>query len=178
MPAASNPDKPSRCPVCGKGQLHARRVSQRFEHEIEGEKVTVVAENVPVRVCDACGETLLGPEAARLHTEALGRALGLLSPTEIRSFRESLGKSLAEFAHLTGVREEDLSEWERSRALPSRPVDRYLRLLIRNPENLRLLEEWETVAAPGTAPVNGPQSQGSGVPADFPPANAAGDRRQ
>jgi putative zinc finger/helix-turn-helix YgiT family protein len=163
MPAETNAEKTSRCPTCGKGELRPQAVTQRFEYEGGGERVTVVAENVPVKVCDACGETLSGPAAAHIHTEAIGRALGLLSPTEIRSLRERLGKTPEEFARLTGIRAEDLREWERARTLPSRALDRYLRLLAANPENVKLLEGWPPVSTlPVPSPANGtPQRQDS-----------------
>jgi putative zinc finger/helix-turn-helix YgiT family protein len=164
MPAEPDGEKLSRCPTCGKGELRPRTVTQHFEYEGGGERVTVVAENVPVKVCDACGETLSGPAAARIHTEAIGRALGLLSPAEIRGLRERLGKTPEEFARLTGIRAEDLHEWERARTLPSRALDRYLRLLAANPENVKLLEGWGAVSA-GSAPspANGTPQQPDSV---------------
>ena len=164
MPAQANAEKSTRCPACGRGHLRRQTVTQRFEYAEGGERVTVVAEDVPVKVCDACGEILSGPAAARVHTEAISRALGLLAPAEIRSLRERLGKTPEEFARLTGIRVEDLNEWERGRTLPSRALDRYLRLLASNLENVKLLEGWQPVSS-GAAPssANGTSQQSGSV---------------
>ena len=52
------------CPTCEAGRMHPQRITEHFPYEVDGETMMVVAENVPVRVCDQCGEQLSGPEAA------------------------------------------------------------------------------------------------------------------
>src|SRR5262249_30471192 len=91
-------DTCSRCPVCGEAELQAQIRTERFEHEADGEVISVVAENVPVSICPACGETFRGPEPGRIPDAAPCRALGLLAPAEIRALRERLGLSQAAFA--------------------------------------------------------------------------------
>ena len=56
--------------------MHPRRVTEHFPYEVDGETTMVVAENVPVDVCDDCGEQLSGPEAASIRHEAICRAWG------------------------------------------------------------------------------------------------------
>src|SRR5262245_10382191 len=129
-----------RCPVCGEAELEAQTRTDRFEQEVDDGTVTVVAANVPIKACPACGEAFSGPEAGRIRDEAICRALGLLTPGEIRSLRERLGLTQAELARLTGIGEASISRWERGQLIQSRALDRYLRLLAGNPENRKILE--------------------------------------
>jgi putative zinc finger/helix-turn-helix YgiT family protein len=104
-----------RCPSCGHQPLEVRRIRDEFEYGPDDEHITVVAEAVPVLVCPACGEVLYGPEAAAIRHQAICRALGLLSPAEIKSLRERLGPDQEDFARLTGIGVATLSRWERGR---------------------------------------------------------------
>jgi putative zinc finger/helix-turn-helix YgiT family protein len=135
-PSKGTPD----CPVCGRGVLEDRRIEDSFEFRTEDGLIQVHANDVPVRVCPACGETLSGPEAARVHHAAICRALGLLVPEEIRGIREKLGMTQAELARLTGIGEATISRWERGRLLQNRGNDRYLRLLANAPQAVGILE--------------------------------------
>jgi putative zinc finger/helix-turn-helix YgiT family protein len=130
-----------RCANCGHTPLRVETVADRFEYRVDGEgPITVEAENVPIEVCPSCGEKYFGPPAARVQHVAVCRALGLLTPEEIQAIRERLGPTQADFARLTGIGEATLSRWERGRVLPNRAMDRYLRLLDRNPTNVKLLK--------------------------------------
>jgi YgiT-type zinc finger domain-containing protein len=150
-------------------------VTERYEYEGDGETRIVIAENVPVKVCEVCGETLSGLKAACIHREAIARTFGLLAGEEVRSFREELGKSLSEFATMTGIPEDDLSNWERSRTLQDRALDRYLRLLINNPENVKLLEQFQAKAAATAPPLaNGPVCEGNSAAVTEALTSAAG----
>jgi HTH-type transcriptional regulator/antitoxin MqsA len=165
-------EKRRRCPVCGKGQLLPRIQDERYEYEENGAPVTIVVENVPVETCDVCGETVSGPEANRLHHEAICRTFGLLTPKEIRALRERLGLTPAELARLTGIEEATITQWERSRLIQDRGMDRYLRLLDMRPEILKLLEELAgRAAAARNLPANG--SAGSAESAPLTPAQTS-----
>jgi putative zinc finger/helix-turn-helix YgiT family protein len=129
------------CPVCSKGVLESRVLIERFDYGEGADKVSVVAENVPVRVCTHCQERFSGPEAARIRHLAICRALGLLTPEEIRAIRERFGPSQAGFARLTGIGEATVSRWERGRLLQNKAMDRYLRLLDSNPDTLRIMRQ-------------------------------------
>jgi DNA-binding transcriptional regulator YiaG len=155
-----------RCPTCDVGRLRNRVVDERFDYEDDGVKHTVVAENVPLRECDnpVCRERLSGPEAARIRDEAIGRTLdeylrrpdstpeaarlrhdalcraqGLLTPGEIRTIRERVASSPAEFWRLTGIGVATIGRWERGGLLQHRSMDRYLRLLDRDVANVQFL---------------------------------------
>jgi putative zinc finger/helix-turn-helix YgiT family protein len=138
-------DQPRKCPTCGRQQLVPRLIREEFDYGPGEERVKVVAENVPVLVCEACQETLYGPEAARVRHQAICRALRLLTPDEIKTVRESLGKSQAEFAQMTGIGVATLSRWERGRLIQTRALDSYLRLLQALPEAVSLLESMRSV---------------------------------
>jgi HTH-type transcriptional regulator/antitoxin MqsA len=130
-----------RCPVCGKGHLEPRVITDRFEYGEGKRRITVEAENVPVQVCSQCQETFSGPESGLIRHRAICRALGLLTPEEIGAIRERLGLSQADFAKLTGIGEATISRWERGRLLQNKAMDRYLRLLAANPDNVRALRD-------------------------------------
>lgn len=130
----------SPCPVCGEAELQAQVRTEQFDYESDGQKVQVVAEKVPVLICPACDETFSGPEAGRIRDEAICRALGLLTPTEIRSLRDRLGLSQMDFARFTGIGEASISRWERGQLIQNRAMDRYLRLLMVDPGNFTHLK--------------------------------------
>lgn len=129
-----------RCPSCGHQPLEARRIRDEFEYGPDDERIMVVAEAVPVLVCPKCGEVLYGAEAAVVRHQAICRALGLLSPAEIKSLRERLGPDQEDFARLTGIGVATLSRWERGRLMQTRALDRYLRLLDALPQATQFLK--------------------------------------
>lgn len=141
--------QPSRCPLCGHEPLEARRRRERFWHGVGKERVEVEAQDVPVEVCTnpECGETFSGPDAAAVRHEAICRTLGLLSPVQIRQLRQRFGKNRGEFARLTGIGVATLSRWEHGRLLPTRALDRYLRVLDENPAARSTLERLAGQAA-------------------------------
>jgi putative transcriptional regulator len=130
-----------RCPTCDVGHLHPWVATERFPYEDDGKEVMVVAENVPVERCDnpECGEELSGPEAASIRHMAICRALGLLTPGEIRAIRDRLNLTQAEFARLTRLGEATICRWERGRLLQNPAMDRYLRLIASSEDNVRFL---------------------------------------
>ena len=138
------------CPNCGHTPLREETVVDRFEYRPDGEEpVTIEVRDVPVEVCPKCGEKYFGPAAARVQHAAVCRTLGLLTPEEIQTIRERFGPTQAEFARLTGIAEATISRWERGRILPNRAMDRYLRLLDRNRENVTLLKSFESLSSCG-----------------------------
>jgi len=127
---------------------------------------------VPIEVCDRCGEHYSGPEAAKVEHEAICRTLGLPTPSEIVALRQRLGMSQAELARLTEIGKATISRWERGRMLPTRALARYLRLLERNPTNVKLLKTLASspagAVADSTHPPQNP-APGVGSPWQFEP---------
>jgi putative zinc finger/helix-turn-helix YgiT family protein len=141
MSAAEKTASGLRCANCGRATLEQRVITDRFEYTAYDQTLLVEAEGVPVKVCTNCGEEFSGPEAARIRHNAICRALHLLTPEEIKTIRDRLGMTQGEFAALTGIGEATLSRWERARQLQNRALDRYLRLLSENADNVKLLQE-------------------------------------
>lgn len=136
-----------KCSSCGKGTLEARVIRDEFEYGPEGDRITIVADRVPVLECPACKETFYGPDAAQARHQAICRTLGLLTPEQIKGVRENLGKKQAEFAELTGIGVATLSRWEQGRLIQTRALDRYLRLL-QWEENVQRLQTLEGRSLP------------------------------
>jgi YgiT-type zinc finger domain-containing protein len=156
---------PRRCSNCGQVAVQPCLRDERFEYECQEGRFTIEAPGVPVEVCANCGETYSGIKAALIRTEAIGRALHLLPSQDIRGLRERLGKTLAEFARWAGIPEQDLSDWERGRTLQDRSQDWFLRLLLHNPENVKLLDRLHAENAPANGAVGQPAA-GVVTPAD------------
>jgi HTH-type transcriptional regulator/antitoxin MqsA len=183
--AVENEGQGRRCPSCGHQPLVAQRIRDEFEYGPDDERMRVVAEAVPVLTCPACGEVLYGPEAAAIRHQAICRALGLLSPAEIKALRERLGPDQEDFARLTGIGVATLSRWERGRLLQTRALDRYLRVLDAVPQTAEFLKTLQKPARASATFHLPPQDEaeararaarfGSLRP-PCPPSESAGDR--
>ena len=131
----------------------------RFEYQgDEAAPITIEVPDLPVEVCDQCGEQYVGPAAARAQHRAVCRALGLLTPEEILAIRMRFGPNQADFAAVTGIGVATISRWERGRLLQNRAMDRYLRLLQANPGT------YEVLKAVASAPAGGPFPAASAEP--------------
>jgi putative zinc finger/helix-turn-helix YgiT family protein len=118
-----------RCPECGEGRLLSRTRPEEFDFDFGDETVKVRAEDVPVEVCDKCGEVMSGPEAAKVRHEAICRAVGLLTPSEIKAIRDKFGWSQPHLAELTDFGVATISRWERGRLLQNRSNNKVLQAI-------------------------------------------------
>lgn len=118
-----------KCPECGQGHLLSFTRSEEFDFDLGNETVKVRAENVPVKKCDTCGEVMSGPAAAKVRDEALCRAAGLLTPSEIKAIRDKFGWSQQYLADLTDFGLATISRWERGRLLQNRSNNKVLQAL-------------------------------------------------
>ena len=141
MPKDSTSLSKGKCPACGRHPLERRYIRDEFDYGPEDAHVRVVAEAVPVLACPACKEIFYGPDAEQAHHRAICKALGLLTPEQIRGVRERLGMSQAEFAQLTGIGVATLSRWEQGRLMQTRSLDGYLQVLDASPAAIRILEK-------------------------------------
>src|SRR5258708_4361862 len=120
-----------RCIRCG-GALRNDRKDFPFQEPDLG---AVIAENIPVRACDACdyNEWMFEPKKLR---KAIALTLAeneeRLSPQEIRYLRKWLDFSGTDFARRRGVRPETVSRWERAAAPQPMELasERFLRLMV------------------------------------------------
>jgi len=131
----------TKCPECGKGQLLPFTRTEEFEFDLGGgEMVKVRAENVPIQKCDNCGTVLTGPDAARVQHEAICRAAGLMTPSEIKELREKFAWTQQHLAELTDFGVATLSRWERGRLLPNRSNSKILQAIRECPPFREYLE--------------------------------------
>jgi putative zinc finger/helix-turn-helix YgiT family protein len=93
--------------------------------------------------CAACGEELLDDSALSKIEAARYQAEGLLSPSEIRGLRKRLRKTQTEMSALLGVGRKTYCRWESGSYRQNSASDRYLRLLIADPNNVSLLEQMD-----------------------------------
>ncbi len=123
---------PWRCPQCGKKEVRPGVVSHTAEIRHDGRLYTVKIPKLRVPRCKACGELVFENEADEQIASALREQLGLLSPEQIRRNRDELNLSQRELADHLGVAMETISRWENGVLIPSRAMDRYLRLYFRS----------------------------------------------
>jgi len=120
------------CEDCGKGTIRSRTI-QNFATKIRGNPFVVPA--AVVGVCDNCGAQVFDPVEVRrwedLFTAGLERKGDLLTSKQIRSVREDLGLSIADFAKLVGATRQSVYNWEREdrKAPQIRLVDLLIRLI-------------------------------------------------
>ncbi len=117
-----------RCPQCNEYAVTTSWHPDVFIYG-SGDSAATIAVDIPVRHCGSCGFEFLDQEAEDLRHAAVCRHLGILSPKEVRSIRESYGMTRARFAQTTGLGEATLNRWENGNVVQNLANDRYLRLL-------------------------------------------------
>lgn len=137
--AGGRQDSGFTCPDCGGHNFTTVQHNDAFEYGA-GDSPETLHARVPVHCCDSCDFEFLGREGRLIKHEAVCRHLGLLTPTEIRSIRESHGMSRTAFAEVTGFGEGTLNRWENGSVIQNQEDDHYLRLL-ESPGILRRLND-------------------------------------
>src|ERR1700682_2903552 len=118
-----------KCPECERGQLLPFTRDEEFDYDLGEETIKVIARDVPVERCDACGMIASGPAAAKVRHEAVWRAVGLMTPSEITAFRDQFGWSQQYLADLTDFGVATVSRWERGRLLQNRSANKVLQAI-------------------------------------------------
>jgi putative zinc finger/helix-turn-helix YgiT family protein len=144
-----------KCPMCGARALRA------VEHtrDVVADDGGHLQFHDELMECSACGERHYTHEQAMASSRARAGALrqhaGLLTPDEIRSFREQNGLSQAQLESVLQTGAKTVVRWEKGTVCQSRAADQLLRLLMANAWNLRLLTEGAiaNVAHPGLEPM-------------------------
>jgi len=80
-----------------------------------------------VPTCEKCGAELFDNRVDDQISDALRSKLGLLSPTNIRRARKSLGLSQRELAERLKIASATISRWETRALIQSSAMDNYLR---------------------------------------------------
>jgi HTH-type transcriptional regulator/antitoxin MqsA len=93
--------------------------------------------------CAACGERHYTHHqslaSSRARAGALREHADLLTPLEIRTFRQGAGLTQHELEALLGTGPKTVVRWEKGSVCQSRAADRLLRLLMTNATNLSVL---------------------------------------
>lgn len=135
------------CPACGTRTLQKARVP----YEVTFRDRAYTVPDAEVMQCESCGEIFFAPgQSDALQRAASDRArkeMGLLTGTEIASFRNTLGLTQTRLETALGVPAKTVARWEVGSVLQSRAADRFLRLLIAHSELLtELLRERDNEA--------------------------------
>ncbi len=126
------------CFDCGSSDVVRDIQQQTFQYG-EGESAAELTAEMPVYTCRTCGYQFAGPEADDARHEAVCRYLGVLTPTEIVSIRESTGMTRAQFADLTRIGIASLKRWETG-VLIQNAANNELIYLMTFPENVGRLQ--------------------------------------
>ena len=126
------------CPLCGEDEVTFTMTPHAFEYGT-GDSSVELHVRLPVGQCGSCGFEFLDAEAEQLKHRAICEHLGVLAPDEIQKVRKDHGMTRAQFARVTGLGEASLNRWENGLSIQSQANDRYLRLLAR-PDNILRLE--------------------------------------
>jgi putative zinc finger/helix-turn-helix YgiT family protein len=121
------------CEACG--EYHARLVTERveFEYGERGAGVMLHAD-LPMWVCDACGEHYTAQGAEEAERAAVCAHLGRLTPREIVRIRALAQLTQEAFAHKLGVGRVTLARWETGQQLQSAVYDKLVRDLAKELE--------------------------------------------
>jgi len=118
-----------KCPECERGHLVPFTRDEELDYDLGEETIKVISRDVPVERCDACGMVASGPAAAKVRHEAVCRAVGLLTPSEIKALRDKFGWSQQYLADLTDFGIATVSRWERGRLLQNRSNNKVLKAI-------------------------------------------------
>lgn len=90
--------------------------------------------DVPMLVCDCCGDQVTGDDGNAYINAFLDKALNVISPEEVQQFLSKYSLTQKEAAQITGFGEKNISRWASGRARPSESVSNILRLLLSDEE--------------------------------------------
>jgi putative zinc finger/helix-turn-helix YgiT family protein len=137
---------PWKCGTCRQRGRVPAVVDYQTELTYDGCTYRLSLPGLKVFRCELCGAIVLDDEADKKISTALRSAAGLLSSEEIRRGREKLGLSQNQLAHYLQVDEATLARWETGGQIPSRAMDRLLRIYFQVPEARHFIET--TASAP------------------------------
>ena len=129
-----------KCPLCGVGFLQ----DEICDHETyfrEGvHNIKLVIKDLAIKRCSNCKEEFMPKEALeRVQVEKHNRR-GLLTMEQLKEIRKKLGYTQVEMAELLGVGKKTYLRWEKGLYLQNTSMDRYIRLIAENPENINILK--------------------------------------
>lgn len=147
------------CPICGEGALSPKVEIITAEYRGVSKEIKSL-----YSACDCCGSEQAGPEELRANKRAMvafkKQVDGLLTGSEVRSLRESLGINQSEAAKIFGGGPVAFSKYESDDVSQSEAMDKLLRLANELPEAFAILASEAGISPARTA--------GSWVTMDYP----------
>jgi putative zinc finger/helix-turn-helix YgiT family protein len=139
MPEINDKDK-LKCPLCGAGFLE----DETSDHETyfrEGtHNIKLVVKGLNIKRCSSCKEEFMPKEALERVQAEKHKKRGLLTMGQLKEIRQKLGYTQVEMAELLGVGRKTYLRWEKGLYLQNKSLDRYIRLIAENPENINILK--------------------------------------
>jgi HTH-type transcriptional regulator / antitoxin MqsA len=115
------------CPICYEGQLTEKTGDHKIKVK-DGERVReIVVKDLQWRECENCGERFFDNVNAEKIEVARYRALGLLSPEDLKTIRNELGFSQTEMADFLKVGSKSYCRWENGSLMQSKSMDALIR---------------------------------------------------
>jgi putative zinc finger/helix-turn-helix YgiT family protein len=147
---------------CGKcRQSSVERATFRYSAEMQCDGRTYsfeVPELHAPRCTNYCA-VVLDDQANDQITDALRREVGLLTPEQIRSNRETLGLKQRDFADRLGVGESTVSRWETGAQVQQRSLDKLMRIYFAFPDARDALADKERLPGLGVKVAKKPRYQ-------------------
>lgn len=129
-----------KCPMCGAGVLK----DEICDHETyarEGtHNIKIVIKDLAIKRCTSCKEEFMPKEALERVQSEKHKRRGLLTMGQLKELRTKLGYTQVEMADLLGVGKKTYLRWEKGLYLQNKSMDRYIRLIAENPENIKILK--------------------------------------
>ena len=126
------------------------------DREVVADDGTHLGYRDALMACSSCGERYYTHDqsmaSSRARAAALRQHAGLLTPDEIRAFREQYGLSQAQLESILRTGAKTVVRWERGTVCQSRAADQLLRLFMVNPANMLALTEASAVASAAAVP--------------------------
>jgi putative zinc finger/helix-turn-helix YgiT family protein len=132
---------PWKCPHCGEHAVYAAVVSHLVDVDYDGRAYHVVVKRLKTPQCKKCHGVFPDAAAHRAITRAFLRQAKLLTPEQIRQYRESLHLTQKQLAAILGIAETSVSRWETGSQIQQRSLDNLLRIVFAFPEVRQKLSE-------------------------------------
>lgn len=134
------PGEKLKCPLCGEGILEDEISDHDMYIRKGARNVKITIKNLAIKRCSKCKEDFVPKEAVEQLQAEKHKRRGLLTLEQLKEIRTKLGYTQEEMAGLLGLGKKTYFRWERGLFLQNKAMDRYVRLIAENPENVKILK--------------------------------------
>jgi putative zinc finger/helix-turn-helix YgiT family protein len=122
-----NEQQDNTCPVCYEAELVDRSGDYRIKVK-DGKSVKeITVKSIHWRECQKCGEVFFDDVTAQVIEAERYKALGLLTPVELRTIRQELGLTQSGMAEFLKVGSKSYCRWENGLLMQSKSMDNLIR---------------------------------------------------